>query len=116
MRQRLTSGAVSTNTKNLVRLEAEPPARVLLTVSYSRASIVSQRGTIHRLQEKVVERQTFETLWLGPFLWIDKLQLISVAKHQIGACLRTDTDPIDASRWKPRAVGLDGDLEAALVE
>ena len=64
----------------------------------------------------MVERQVLESLRLGPFLWIDKLQLISVYEHQIRARLRADTNPVDALWWKHRAVGFDRDLEAALVE
>src|SRR5205823_7557805 len=109
-------GASSSDAENLVRLEAQPPTRVLLTVSDGRARIVSQRGTIHGLQKKLVECQILETLRLRPFLWIDKLQLISVYKRQIGACLRTHTNPINAPWWKPRAVGLDRDLKPERVE
>ena len=89
---------------------------MLLTVSNGCTCIIDQCWAVHRLQKKVVERQTLESFRLGPFLWIDKLQLISVGEHQIGTRLRAYANPIDACWWKPRAVRLDRHLKAARVK
>src|SRR4029079_16823390 len=42
--------------------------------------------------------------------------LVSVYKDQIGTGFWAHTYPVDAARWKQRAVGLDRDLKAPFVQ
>ena len=71
---------------------------------------------VHRLQEEVLEREPLETLRFHPRLGENELQFIALALQKPGAGLGTDADPVDAARRRQRAVGLDRDLEAGVME
>src|SRR4051812_12803641 len=115
MCQRFTARP-SSNSQQLVRLQTQSPTWMLLTVPNGCTRIFGHCGAIHRLQKKVLERQTLVVLRIGTYLWIDKFELVSVGKRQIGASLRAYADPVDTRRWKPRAVRFYRDRKAAIME
>ncbi len=49
-------------------------------------------------------------------LRIHQLQLVGRSQHQRSTGLRTDAQPVDGSRKRLRAIGLDSEVEAALPE
>ena len=71
---------------------------------------------IHRLQQEVVEGEVRELLRQRVVLRIDQLQFVALLDHQFARGLRADADPVDAGGRRDRAVGLDRDLEAAIVQ
>src|SRR5688572_28466150 len=73
---------------------------------------------VERLQEEVVEVEMREALGLrcGMLLRIDELELVAVREYEGRIGLGTDAQMVHAGRREPRAVRLDGDLEAARVQ
>ncbi len=73
-------------------------------------------GAVHRLQEEVLEVGVGEALRRGVRLRVDELELVAAQQHGGRARLGADADPVDAVGRLERAVRLDGDLEARLVQ
>src|SRR5258708_4571005 len=73
-------------------------------------------GTIHRLEEEVGEVEVLVPLGFSAFLPVDELQLVAVGHHDIGVGLRAHAHPVDPVWYRQSSVGLDGDLEAAVVQ
>src|SRR5687768_14665384 len=72
--------------------------------------------SIHRLQEEVAEIERLESLGHRRRLRKDELQLVARREHEWCVRLRADADPVDARRCALRAVRLDRDLEAGVVQ
>src|SRR2546423_517617 len=79
-------------------------------------SVSLEVWAIHRLKIELQEVARFERLGLRAFLRVDKFEFISSRHDRLRSCLRADTDPVESTWGRERAVGLDGDLEATVVE
>ena len=99
-----------------VCLKADPPARMLEAVADREARVFLEVWAIHRLEEEVVELQTFEVHGIQRRLGKDELELVPPPHHEIGPRLRADTDPIDSVGHGQGPVGLDRDLEVQSME
>jgi hypothetical protein len=64
----------------------------------------------------VIEGETLEERGLRARLRVDEFQLVAPGNDDRIAGLGADTDPVDPSRQRQRAVGLDRDLETLFVE
>src|SRR6478736_5758778 len=96
------------NAEKLMRLQAEPPARVRETIL--------ERGPIHGLKKEVVEREVGVALRRRAVLGIDQLELIARADHEVSLRLGAHAHPVEACRRVHGAVGLDRDLESHRVQ
>jgi hypothetical protein len=106
----------SSEPNELVRLNAEPPLRVLQTVVDRELRITRDIRPVHRLQEKMLEREGREFFGRSIFLWVNQLELTAARLHEWGASLGTDADPIQGLRCGTRPIGLYRDVEPALVQ
>src|SRR5258706_124563 len=66
--------------QDLVRLQADPPARMRQAVFHRQPRIAFALRAIHRLQEEVTEIELFVLLRLGPGLRKNELQLVTGRK------------------------------------
>src|SRR5580698_5030569 len=78
------------NSKQLVCLNAQPPARMIEAICERKGGVRLTVGTIHGLQEEMAELQLLELLRLGACLRIDQLQLVATQLLELRAGLRTD--------------------------
>jgi len=99
-----------------VGLEAETPDRIVEAVSDGRLGVPIALGTIHRLQEEVAEIQIFECRWVDAILGENDFQFVATLKDQWHPSLRTHAEPINSRRRWLRAVRLDSDSEAHIME
>ena len=109
-------GCSSWYPKVLVGLEAKTPDRVVEAVSDGRLGVPITLGPIHWLQEEVAEIQIFERRWVDAILGENDLQLVTTLKDQRHPSLRAHAEPINSCRRWPRAVRLDSDSEAHIME
>src|SRR5438270_13616054 len=104
------------NPDHLVRLQRQAPFGPL---EDQRGRSLQRRVAllaIHRLDEEVIERPAFQLLRLNPLLRSDQLELSTLALDDLGPRLWADTDPVEARDRGKRAVGLDRDAKATLVQ
>ena len=104
------------NPNQLVSLYAEPPARMAAAILNGALRILFAPRAVHRLQEKVFKGERFEALGLGAVLRVHQLELVTLHLAQRRARLGTDAQPIDVCWRALRAVGLDRDLEALVMQ
>src|SRR5687768_2967144 len=102
-----------TQPQQFVRLQAQSPARMAEAVLHREPRIRLDLRPIHRLHKEVSKIELLELLRLRSRLRIDELELVSRMHDKIRTGLGTDTEPIDALRNCPRAVGFHGDFIAA---
>src|SRR3954471_16723547 len=107
--------------QQLVRLEAEAPLRVGQAVGQGSFGIVARHlgiSVIHRLKVERLEGESGKAfrLRIRLRLWIDELQLLALSLGQWRVRLWAHADVIDARRRGLSAIGLDRDLEAAVVQ
>src|SRR5262249_52855531 len=102
--------------QNLVRLQTESPSRMGKAILQCAPSIRGQIGTVHGLQNEVVEVEAFVLMRFSAWLRINQLQLVTLLQHELRAGLGTDTDPIDPGWGYSRSIRLDGDFEFALAQ
>src|SRR5438552_74050 len=100
----------------LLRLQAQPPARVRQTISDRQLRVPLALWSIHRLQQEVAKIQIRIALRLCTRLRKDQLQLVAAAENQVGARFGADANPVDARRRHTGAVGLNRDLETLRVQ
>ena len=67
--------------RNLMRLQAQPPLRMLHAISDSQLCIHCAAGPIHRRQEEMPESKRHKLTRIETSLWIHQLQLISTSLH-----------------------------------
>src|SRR5438067_11295354 len=72
--------------------------------------------SVHRLQKEMREVKALVALGFATCLPEDELQLVASRDDEVGLGLRAHADPIDAVGYGQRAVRLDGDLEAAVMQ
>src|ERR1700749_1514100 len=102
-----TRHAWSWNSHQFVRLEADPPAWMLLAIIDHELGVAVALRPVHRLQEEVLEVEMGEAAGQGFRLRINQLQFLTRSLHQLGIGFRTDADPVDAIRGRDRPVGFD---------
>src|SRR6516164_3350222 len=71
---------------------------------------------VHRLDGKSPKVKMSEVEGVEPHLRHDDLELVAVFDNEPGAGLGTDADPVEPRQRENRAVGLDRNLKAALVQ
>src|SRR5919112_1524080 len=104
------------NAEKLMRLKAQPPARMCQAVVKRGIGVGLLVRTIHGLQKELPEGKPLEQLGLGACLGKNQLDLVPTLYGQACAGLRADTQPVDSWWWGQRPVCLDGHLEACPVE
>src|ERR1039458_6862786 len=104
------------NPKQLVGLQAQPPARMIEAIRERQRCVQLAARPIHGLQEEMPEGQLLKPLRLRSRLRIDQLQFVSAALLEPGARLRADTNPIQSRRSSNGSVCLHSDLKVAGVE
>src|SRR5262245_19975899 len=100
----------------LVSLRAELPLRMGKTVSNCPFRVLDNVRSVHRLQREALEIEADERLGPNIDLRIDELQLVALLHLQLVRGLGADADPVDGGRQLDRAIGLEGNLEAARVQ
>src|SRR5687768_5961253 len=99
-----------------MRLEAQPPAWVAQAVLERLPSVRLDVGSVHRLEEEVLEIEMFVALGLSALLREHELQLIPACEDESCTGFRAHANPVEA-RWRmSSAVCLDRDLEAFGVQ
>src|SRR5690349_9949447 len=104
------------NAEEFVGLQTQSPSRMLQAVLNGQLSVSLAIGTVHRLQEKMLEGKALKLFRIDSRLREDEFQFIASPEEQLRSCLGTHTDPIEP-RWRqPCTVRLDGDFEGEFVE
>lgn len=96
-------------------LDAEFPFGIALADLDRQPGILLGGRPGHRLHEKMREIEVLVGMQILLRLRDDDFQFIAPMHDQLRAHFRADANPIDASRNRHRAIGFDGDLEAARV-
>lgn len=97
-------------------LQTETPLRVPQAVVDRGARIALDLWSIHRLQQKLLEVEAGEFLRHRARLRVNELQLVAGELLEGGTRLGAHAEPVN-SRWRDHcAVGLDRDLEPALLQ
>src|SRR5215469_2398781 len=96
--------SLSGNAQQFVRLQAEPPLRMLQAIAQGEFGVFLAARAIHRLQEEVLKVQVLEALRLRAFLWKDELQFLARVQNERRARLGAHANPVDAGRRKLCAV------------
>src|SRR5690348_14477121 len=104
------------NAEKLMRLQAEPPARMRQAVLERGPRVPLPVGPVHRLQKEMTEGQRLEPFRLGPDLRVDQLQLVSGPQQQLRPRFGAHADPVQPGGRKPSAVRLHRDLETFRVQ
>src|SRR5215210_6801008 len=99
----------SWNAEKLMRLQAEPPARVGQAVVHGERRISRALGAVHRLQEEVAELQILEVLRAESALGIDQLHLASRTHVQLRSGLGAHAEPVELGRRRESSVVFHGD-------
>src|SRR5438132_11167807 len=99
------------DTDDLVRLQGQPPTRMREAVVDRLARVGLARGTVHRLQEEVVEGESLEALGRRLGLREHELQLVAGGHLERGIRLWAHAHPVDARGRRDGAVGLDRHAE-----
>src|ERR1700704_6170389 len=99
------------DTKRLVRLQAEPPLRMAQAVVDRARGVLDHVRPVHRLQREALEGEVDKGLRRRIFLRIDQLELMTLPDHEVRTGFRADADPIHSRGRLDRAVGLDADFE-----
>jgi len=102
--------------KQLMRLQAQSPARMIEAILEGGLRVGVAEGAVHGLQEKVAELERLELGRVGTGLRINQLQLVAGALHERGAGFGADAGPVDAGRSRDGSVGFDSNLKAAGVK
>src|SRR5664279_2822688 len=68
-------------TEQFMRLDTQPPARMLQAVPDRERGVPLAVGAIHRLQEEVREVERLEPLRRRGLLRVDQLELVAPAQH-----------------------------------
>src|SRR6266404_59959 len=104
------------DTQCFVRLQAEPPLRVVQAILNRARSIFDHVGPVHRLQRKAFKLKIGERLRHRGRLRINQLELMAAAYSQLRAGFRADANPVHAVGRVDCAVGFDADGKAARVQ
>ena len=99
-----------------MRLDAQTPAWVTQAVIDSELGIPGSFGSVHRLQEEVLEIESLEILRRRVLLRVNELELAAGRLDERCARFGADADPIERCGCRSGAVGLDRDFEPALVQ
>jgi len=85
-------------------------------IAYREPSVTLPLQTIHRLQKKITKVELLEAFRFRSLLGKDQFEFVTSAQPEFCPCFGTDTDPIDATRWKQSAVGFDRHSKATVVQ
>ena len=99
-----------------MRLERQAPFRPLHRQANRRVDRPLAVGAVHRLDQEMAEIPAFELGRIDSVLGPDQLQFVARALDDLGPGLGADADPVEPADRRQRAVGLDRDSEAALVQ
>src|SRR5262245_31482893 len=99
-----------------MRLQAQPPARMIEAISDRRHSIGDKLFAIHRLQIKMREIEAREILWPNPLLRKNQLELGAGSGNERRVCFWADTNPVEPFGGHQRAIGLDRGFESARMD
>jgi hypothetical protein len=91
-----------------VRLQAEPPERMLKAVLCGQPSVFFPIGPVLRLQKKLLEVEVLKIPRAQTILRIYELQLVSRSLNKCSVGFGTDADPVKFSRCYERSVRFDG--------
>ncbi len=104
------------NTEQLVHLHAQLPLPVILAMPDCHFTILFQRRPVHWLKIKMRKIQMLKYLWIHPGLWIDQFEFVPGCHDDFRVRFRTDTDPVDSSRYWNRAISLDSDFQSLFMK
>src|SRR5262249_1572020 len=99
---------------DLVRLEAQPPARGVAAIGDRLREVRGQVRAVQRLEVEDLEVQDTDALGRDA-VRVHELELVAAPHDQLRARLGADREPVDAARGRDGSVRLDGRLEAALA-
>ena len=99
-----------------MRLQTEPPLRMLQAVIQREPRIRFADGAIHGLEKEPLEVERLKLLRFRARLRKNELQFMSGLDHQFRSRFRADTDPIDARRWKQSPIRFDSYFKTAPME
>src|SRR3954463_7457860 len=92
------------DSQKLMRLQAEPPARMSQAILKCSRGVGLPFRSVHRLQIEVLELEGLVSARLGPALGKHQLELVTAGDHQGGICLRADAHPVQAGRNRLRPI------------
>src|ERR1700682_502340 len=104
------------DTKRLVRLQAEPPPGMAQAVVDRARGILDHVGPVHRLQRETLEGEIDEGFRRRIGLRVDQLQFMTAPHHEVRAGFRANTDPVHAVGRLDGAIGLDADFETTPMQ
>src|SRR5437868_6605920 len=108
--------AYLSNPEVFVGLHRQPPARSSQAELDRLASVLLPVLIIEWLDDEVAKLEMLQRCRFKSRLRIDDLQFVARRLKQVSSSLRTHADPVDVTGSDLRPIGLDGDLEASLVE
>ena len=89
---------------------------MVLTISNRGAFIVQPIWTIHGLEQIVLKAARAQVFGHQCGLGVDELELVSFALYPGRASLWADANPVDAFGDLKRAIGLEGDFKALVMQ
>src|SRR3982750_1422927 len=104
------------NSQKLMRLQAEPPARMLETILQRLRGVGLALRSVHRLEKVMPKLEMLVPGRLASHLGKHQLELVPTPHHQLGASLGAHTEPVDATGRLDRSIGFDCDFEPSPVE
>src|SRR3954447_26245719 len=99
-----------------MRLQAQPPLRMVQAIPNRRFGIRNTVRSVHRLEIETVELERGVTLRRAVLLREYELQLVAFRGDHVAVRFRADANPIDPLRWDNRAIGFNADFEPLLVQ